>query len=256
MFDSTNSCSPTLCSLYWQHDTTDFFYRPQSSKMMTDIDGSVALHERRCRTNLKNAELSKRTFRIFLEKQILSHVGLEIRKNINEVQTPLTPVFDYNEGGLTSNDVQLVFQSSQTAVFGKKSPLKNYLNLPNLEAEAYPIDKTARITNVSVNHDTDSEVNVYEDFSQCKSKATCTVSASNQNTSDLEINKVTNTESSHILTHDNSTEWFQDNETASVNGSLLSETISDTSMYNINTRRSNINHKRCSWRRTLFCCVN
>lgn len=247
MFDSTSF--PTFCS--WQHDTTDFFYRPQSSKM-TDIDGSVALHKRRCRTNLKNAELSKRTFRIFLEKQILSHVGVEMQKNINEVQTPLTPAFDFNEGGFTLNYACLAFQSFQTAVSGEKSFIKSDLNLPNFEG--FSINKAVGVANANVNHDTEPEVNAYEN-SQCKSKATCITS--NQNTSDMKINKVTNVESNRrTLIHDNSPEWFQDNETASVHGSLLSDTISDTSMYNINTRRSNINHKRCNWRRILFCCVN
>lgn len=254
MLDFTSDCSPTFCSLYWQHDTTDFFYRPQSSNMMTDIDGSVALHKRRCRTNLKNAELSKRTFRIFLEKQILSHVGTEIRKNIDEVQTPLTPAFYCNEGDSTLNYARLAFQSFQATVSGEQSFIKTDLNLPNLETEAYPIEQAVKVANAIVNHDTDADVNAYP--SRCKSKAsTCIAPASNQNTSNLKINKVTNVESSHTSIQDNSPEWFQDNETASVHGSLLSETISDTSVYNINLRR-NINHKRCRWRRILFCCVN
>ncbi|EFN79023.1 hypothetical protein EAI_04285 [Harpegnathos saltator] len=222
---------------------------------MTDIDGSVALHKRRCRTNLKNAELSKRTFRIFLEKQILSHVKVEIRKNTDEVQTPSTPVFDYNEGDLTLNYARLAFQPFRTTMSGEKSFIKSDLNLPSLEAEACPIDKAVRVADATINHDTNSEANTYEDSPQCKSKASRTTLASNQNTSDLKINKVTNVESSHILIYDNSPEWFQDNETASVHGSLLSEATSDTNIYNINLRK-NVNHKRCRWKRILFCCVN
>lgn len=256
MLDSTSDCPPTFCSFYRQHDTTDFFYRPQSSKTMTDTDGSVALHKRRCRTNLKNAELSKRTFRIFLEKQILSHVRTEIQKNIDEVQTPLTPVFDCNEGDFALNYARLAFQSFQATVSGEKPFIKSDLNLPNLEAEVCSVDQAARAANAIVNHDTGAEVNAYEKFPHCKSKAPAYIApASNQNTSNPKINKVTNVESRRTFVHDNSTEWFQDNETASVHGSLLSETISDNSVYNLNLR-SNINHRRCRWRRILFCCVN
>lgn len=255
MLDSTNNCPPAFCSLHWQHDTTDFFYRPQSSKMMTDTDGSVALHKRRCRTNLKNAELSKRTFRIFLEKQILSHVGVEIRKNTDDAQTPLTPAaFDYNEGDLTLNYARLAFQPFGAIVSGEKSFIRSNLNLPNLENKTRPTDQAVEVANA--NQNTDLEVDTHEDSPQCKSKAsTHTPLASNQNTSNLKINKVTNVESSRTSVHVNSPEWFQDNEAASVHGSLLSESISDTNVYNINSR-GNISHKRCRWKRILFCCVN
>lgn len=253
MFDLSRNRSSSFCSLYRQHDTTDFFYRLQSSKMMTDTDGSVALHERRCRTNLKNAELSKHTFRIFLEKQILSHVEVEIQKNIHEVQTPLTPNFEYNENDFTLNYTRLTFLPFQAIISGKKS-IKNDLSLPKLETEMCSNDKVIQIVNTNVNHDTDCEIN--EDSFRSKSKASVYVApASNQNASNPKINKVTNVESKYALIYDKSPEWFQDNETASVHGSLLSETISDTSIYNTNIR-SNINHKRCRWRRILFCCVN
>lgn len=255
MFDLSNNHPSSFCSLHRQHDTTNFFYRLQSSSnTMTDLDDSVALHKRRCRTNLKNAELSKHIFRIFLEKQILSHVGIEIQKNIHEVQSPLTPNFDYTESNFNLSYARLAFLPFHTAVSQEKSSVKNNLSLPNLEADTCSSDRAVKIANTIVHHDTKSGINVYS--LQSKSKAsTYTALASNQNTSNPKINKVTNTESSRTMIHNNSPEWFQDNETASVHGSLLSEAISDTSVYNANIR-SNINPRRCRWKRILFCCVN
>lgn len=224
---------------------------------MTEVDDSVALHKRRCRTNLRNAELSKRTFRIFLEKQILSHVEVEIRKNIHEVQTPLTPNFDYNKSDFTLNHVRLLTLSPslQTTVSGKMS-IKNDLNLPNLEAEVYSSNRAIRISNTIIT--ADSEINVYEDSVQNKSKvctvATYTASTSKQNKSTNPKINTANKES-HTLMYNTSPEWFQDNEIVSVHGSLLSETISDISLHSTDLQR-NIHHKRCRWKRILFCCIN
>ncbi|XP_029157586.1 uncharacterized protein LOC114930010 [Nylanderia fulva] len=249
-----SSNHPSVHSLNEHHDTTNFFYRPQSSTA-TDIDDSVTLHKRRCRTNLRNAELSKRTFRIFLEKQILSHVEVEIRKNIHEAQTPLTPDFDYNKSDFTLNHARLLTLSPslQTTVSGKTS-IRNDLNLPNLEAEMYSSNRAIRISNAVIT--ADSEINVYEDSVQNKSKVcTYTASTSNQNKFiNLKINTTANKESHTFMYNTTSPEWFQDNEVVSVHGSLLSETISDSS-HSVDLQR-NTHHKRCRWRRILFCCIN
>lgn len=256
MFDFSNNHPPSFRLVYWQPDTTNFFYRPQSSNTMTDTDGTVALHKRRCRTNLKNAELSKHTFRVFLEKQILSHVGVEIQKNIHEIQSPLTPNFDCNESNFNLNYARLTLLPLQTAISGKKSSVKNGLSLPNLRADVCSTDRAVKITNMTVHQDTNSRINTYEDSLQSKLKASNSIAPiSNQNTQNPKINKINDTKSNCTMIYNNSPEWFQDNETASVHGSLLSETISDTSVYNANVR-SNINHKRCRWKRILFCCVN
>lgn len=223
--------------------------------MMTDVD-SVALHKKRCRTNLRNAELSKRTFRIFLEKQILSHVEIEIQKNMQEPQTPLTPNFNFDESDLTLSKIRLTLSPFQTTVLEKKLSIKNNLTLPNLEAKMCSSNRIIKTTNAIVNRDTDSEINVYENPVQDKSKiSTYTAPASNQNISNPKMNIAVDKQSNYALIYANSPEWFQDNETISVHGSLLSETISDISTCNSDLRR-NTNHKRCRWRRILFCCVN
>lgn len=253
IFDFSSNHPSLVHSLYKHHDTTNFFYRPQSSISMTDVDDSVALHKRRCRTNLRNAELSKRTFRIFLEKQILSHVELEIRKNIHEAQTPLTPNFDYNKCDFTLSHARLTLFPLQKTVSGKM-PIKNDLNLPNLETEVHSSNKIIRINNTIIT--ADAEINVYEDSVQNKSKVcTYTASMSDQNESlNPKMNKIANKES-HILIYNTSPEWFQDNEIVSVHGSLLSETISDISSHSTDLQR-NTHHKRCRWKRILFCCIN
>lgn len=219
---------------------------------MTDIDKSVDLHKRRCRTNLRNAELSKRTFRIFLEKQILSHVETEIQKNIHEAQTPLTPNFDYNKSDFILSHVRLTLSPLQTTVSGNMS-IKNNLNLPNLETKVHSSDRAIRISNTIIT--ANSEINVYEDSVQNKSKVcTYTASTSNQNESkNSEINRAN--KESHTLIYNTSPEWFQDNEIVSVHGSLLSETISDVSSCSIDLQR-NTHHKRCRWKRIVFCCIN
>lgn len=220
--------------------------------MSTDVD-SVALHKKRYRTNLRNAELSKRTFRIFLEKQILSHVEIEIQKNIQEPQTPLTPNFNFDKSDLTLGKLRLTLSSFQTTESEKKLSTKNNLILPNLEAKMCSSNRIIKTTNAVVNHD--SEINVYENPIQDKSKiSTYTAPASNQNTSNPKMNIAVDKQSNYALKYANSPEWFQDNETVSVHGSLLSETISDISAYNSDLR--NTNRKRCRWRRILFCCVN
>lgn len=219
---------------------------------MTDIDKSVDLHKRRCRTNLRNAELSKRTFRIFLEKQILSHVETEIQKNIHEAQTPLTPNFDYNKSDFILSHARLTLSPLQTTVSGNMS-IKNNLNLPNLETKVHSSDRAIRISNTIIT--ANSEINVYEDSVQNKSKVcTYTASTSNQNESkNSEINRAN--KESHTLIYNTSPEWFQDNEIVSVHGSLLSETISDVSSCSIDLQR-NTHHKRCRWKRIVFCCIN
>lgn len=254
-FDFSSNHPSLVHSLYEHHDTTNFFYRPQSSIPMTNVNDSVALHKRRCRTNLRNAELSKRTFRIFLEKQILSHVEVEIRKNIHEAQTPLTPDFDY-KSEFTLNHARLLTLSPslQTTVSGKMS-IKNDLNLPNLEAEVHSSNRAIRISNAIIT--ADSEINVYEDSVQNKSKVcTYTASTSNQNKfTNPKINTTANKESHTFMYNTTSPEWFQDNEVVSVHGSLLSETISDISSHSTDLQR-HTHHKRCRWRRILFCCIN
>ncbi|XP_072762271.1 uncharacterized protein [Anoplolepis gracilipes] len=252
-FDFINNQASLDRSSHKHHDTTNFFYRPQSSIPMTDIDDSVTLHKRRCRTNLRNAELSKRTFRIFLEKQILSHVEVEIQKNNHEAQTPLTSNFDYNKSDFTLSHARLTLSPLQTTISGKMS-IKNELNLPNLETEVHSSNKAIRISNTVIT--ADSEINVYEDSVQNKSKVcTYTASTSNQNDSTSpKINRIVNKES-HTLIYNTSPEWFQDNEIVSVHGSLLSETISDISSHSIDLQR-NIHHKQCRWKRILFCCIN
>lgn len=223
---------------------------------MINVNNSVALHKRRCRTNLRNAELSKRTFRIFLEKQILSHVEVEIRKNIHEAQTPLTPDFDYSKNDFTLNHARLLTLSPslQTTVSGKMF-IKNDLNLPNLEAEVHSSNRAIIISNAIIT--ANSEINVYEDSVQNKSKVcTYTASTSNQNMStNPKINITANKESHTFMYNTTSPEWFQDNEVVSVHGSLLSETMSDISSHSIDLQR-NTHHKRCRWRRILFCCIN
>lgn len=253
IFDFSSNHPSLVQSLYRHHDTTNFFYRTQSSIPMTDIDNSVDLHKRRCRTNLRNAELSKRTFRIFLEKQILSHVETEIQKNIHEAQTPLTPNFDYNKSDFTLSHARLALSPLQTTVSGNMF-IKYNLNLPNLETKVHSSDRAIRISNTIIT--ANSEINVYEDSVQNKSKVcTYTASTSNQNESkNSEINRVANKES-HTLIYNTSPEWFQDNEIVSVHGSLLSETISDISSCSIDLQR-NTHHKRCRWKRILFCCIN
>lgn len=220
---------------------------------MTDVDDSVALHKRRYRTNLRNAELSRRTFRIFLEKEILSHVEVEIRKNIHEAQTPLTPNFDYNKSDFTLSHARLTLFPLQTTVLGKMSS-KNDLNLPNLETEVHSSNRAIKISDTIIT--ADSEINVYVDSVQNKSKVcTYTASTSNQNKStNPEINRIANKES-HTLIYNTSPEWFQDNEIVSVHGSLLSETMSDISSHSTDLQR-NTHHKRCRWKRILFCCIN
>ncbi|XP_024886873.1 uncharacterized protein LOC112467070 [Temnothorax curvispinosus] len=223
--------------------------------MTTDVNDSVVLHKKRCRTNLRNAELSKRTFRIFLEKQILSHVEIEIQKNTQEPQTPLTPNFNFYESDFALSKIRLTLSPFQTTISEKKSSVKNNLTLPSLEAKLCNSSNSAiKITNAIVNRENDSEINVYENPIQDKSKvSTYTAPASNQNTSNLKIavDKPSNYSSIYV----NSPEWFQDNETVSVHGSLLSETISDISACNSDLRR-NTNRKRYRWKRILFCCVN
>lgn len=249
MFDFFSD-HPSFCSLYRHHDTTNFFYRPQSPQVMTDNDDSVALRQR-CRTNLRNAELSKHTFRIFLEKQILSHVEIEVRKNIPEAQTPLTPNFDSDEINFTLSRARLALVPLQT-VSRKESSNKDDLSLPNLETEICS-DRAMKTASTIMNYSADSEIN--KDSFQNKSKiSTCTASNFNQNASNLKINPV-NEKSNCPPICDDGPEWFQDNETVSVHGSLLSETISDISAYSTDLKR-NTNHKRCRWRRILFCCVN
>lgn len=222
---------------------------------MTDVNDSVALQKKRCRTNLRNAELSKRTFRIFLEKQILSHVEIEIQKNIQEPQTPLTPNFNFDESDLTLSKIRLTLSPFQTTISEKKSCLKNNLTLPSLEAKMCSSNKDIKITNAIVNRNNDSEVNVYENPIQNKSKVSAyTASAFNQNVSNP-LNTAVDKRSNYGSIYVNSPEWFQDNETVSVHGSLLSETISDISTCNSNLKR-NTNRKRYRWKRILFCCVN
>jgi len=256
IFDVSNSPF-SFSSLYRHHDTTNFFYRPYLSKM-TDVNvndndyDSVALHKKKYRTNLRNAELSKHTFRIFLEKQILSHVEIEIQKNIQESQTPLTPNFNFDENDFTSNKIRLR-SPFQTIVSEKKSFRKNNLTLPNLEAKMRSSNRAIKITNVIVNRNTDSKINVYENLVQNKSKISAL--PSDQNTSNSKMNIAIDKHSNYASIYANSPEWFQDNETVSVHGSLLSEAISDISTYDSDVRR-NTNHKRCRWKRILFCCVN
>ncbi|KAL6261271.1 hypothetical protein P5V15_008793 [Pogonomyrmex californicus] len=224
--------------------------------MMTDANDSIISYKRRYRINLRNAELSKHTFRIFLEKQILSHVQTEIQKNIQELQTPLTPNFDFDESNLILSKIQFTLSPFQTAISKEKLFIKNDLNLPNLEAKICPSDKAMKIINTIVNHDINSEIDIYEDSVRNESKvSTYTAPISNQNNHSHPKNKVIDKKHSYALIHDNSPDWFQDNEIISVHGSLLSETISDINMYNSNLKR-NTNRKRCRWRRILFCCVN
>lgn len=219
---------------------------------MTGIDDSVTLHKNKCRTNLRNAELSKHTFRIFLEKQILSHVKIEVQKNIQDPQTPLTSNFNFDD--LTSSKIRLTLSPFQTTVLDKELSIKNNLMLPNLEAKICSSNRATEITNAIVNRNTTSEINVYENPIQNKSKVSIhTAPASNQNITNPKMNIVVDKQSNCALMYANSPEWFQDNETVSVHGSLLSETISDISVFNSDLRR-NTNHKRCRWR--LFCCVN
>jgi len=216
--------------------------------VVTDIHDTITLNEKKYRTNLRNAELSKRTFRIFLEKQILSHMKIEIQKNIHEAQTPLTPIFDDNKSDSLLNPIGLMLPSSQV-IPEKKSSFKNDLTLSNLKTDM-PSGKATN-SHVIVNYDINSG-NVCGNLFRSKSKSTTyAISISNQNISHPKINKVFNKESNLTLIHDNGPEWFQNNETVSIHGSLLSETISDAS---IDMR--NINHKRCRWRRIFFCCVN
>lgn len=225
--------------------------------MTTDVNHSVALHKERCRTNLRNAELSKRTFRLFLEKQILSHVEVEIQKNIQEPQSPLTPNFHFDESDLTLSKMRLTLSPFQTIISETKSCIKNNLTLPNLEAKMCSSDRAVKITNTIVKSDGGSNINVYENPFQNKSKvSTYTAPVSNQNTSNSKMNTAIDKQSNYALMYDNSPEWFQDNETVSVHGSLLSETISDISVYSNSDLRRNTNRKRCRWRRILFCCVN
>lgn len=247
---------PSFSSLCRHHDTTNFFYRPHSSKMITDVNDSLVLHKKSYRTNLRNAELSKRTFRIFLEKQILSHVEIEIQKNIQEPQTPLTPNFNFDENDLTLSKIRLTLSPFQTIVSEKKSLIKNNLTLPNFEAKMCSSNRAVKMTNAIVNRNIDSEINVYENPVRNKSKiSTCTALVSNQNTSSPKMNITVDKQSNRVLMYADSPEWFQNNETVSVHGSLLSETISDISTYNSDLRR-NTNHKRCRWKRIVFCCVN
>lgn len=222
--------------------------------MMTDVNDSVALHKKRCRTNLRNAELSKHTFRIFLEKQILSHVEIEIQKNIQEPQTPSTSNFNFDENNFALSKIRLTLSPFQTTISEKKSSIKNNLNLPNLEAKMCSGNKAIN-TNAIINHDNDSKINVYENPIQNKSKvSTYTAPVSNQNTSNPKMSTIVDKQS-YASIYANSPEWFQDNETVSVHGSLLSETISDISAYNSDLRKS-ANRKRYRWKRILFCCVN
>lgn len=255
---SVNNRPLSFCSLYRQHDTTDFFYRPQSkSKAVTDTHGTVALHERRRRTNLRNAELSKRTFRIFLERQILSHMEIEIQKNAHEAQSPLTPSPRDNESNFSHwGHIRLALHPSQTiASENGSAALKNDFSLPDLRTEVLPNNNRSRsLLNYAVVHyDTDSETNVCANLFRSGSKTTTyAISVSNENAS---YSKLFNKESNRTSMYDNGPEWFQDNETVSVHGSLLSETISDASTYS-NLDLRNINRRRCGWRRILFCCVN
>jgi len=227
---------------------------------MTDVNvnnnDSVALHKKKYRTNLKNAELSKHTFRIFLEKQILSHVEIEIQKNIQEPQTSLTPNFNFNENNFTLNKIRLKFSPFQTIISEKKLFIKNNLTLPNLEAKMRSSNRAIKITNAIVNRNTDSKINVYKNLVQNKSKiSTYTAPPSDQNTLNFKMSIAIDKHSNYTPIYANSPEWFQDNETVSVHGSLLSEPISDISTYDSDERR-NTNHKRCRWKRILFCCVN
>lgn len=239
--------------LYWHHDTTSFFYR-HSSKIMADVNESVALHKRRCRTNLKNTELSKHTFRIFLEKQILWHVEIESRNNVHYPQTPLTPIFDYNESNFALNHEHLKLLPFQAIKSGQLS--KTNWN-SNLEPEKYSSSNRAiKKKNAIFSHDTNSKINVHESIFQNKSKqSTHIATVSNQNISNSKIN-IVNKDSNYMLIYDNSPEWFQNNEIVSVHGSLVSDSISDiSSTYGTDFRRS-INHTRRRWKRIFFCCVN
>lgn len=222
--------------------------------MMADVNESVALHKRRCRTNLKNTELSKHTFRIFLEKQILSHVEIESRNNVHELQTPLTPNFDYNESNFALNYEHLKLLSFQTIKSEKLSAKNNWNS--NLEAEKYSSNRAIKTNNAIFSRDTNSKINVHESTFQNKSKkSTHVATVSNQNISNSKINKIVNKKSNYMLTYNNSPEWFQDNETVSVHGSLVSNTISDISS-TYGTDFKSINHTRRRWKRVFFCCVN
>lgn len=222
---------------------------------MTDVNDSVALHKKRYRTNLRNAELSKRTFRIFLEKQILSHVEIEIQKNTQEPQTPLTPNFNFDENDLALSKVRLMLSPFHTTVSEEKSSIKNNLTLPNLEAKMFSSKGAIKITNAIVNRDNDSKINVFENPIQNKSNVFTYTALSNQNTADLKMDTAVIKQSNYAsCIHANSPEWFQDNETVSVHGSLLSETISDISA--CSNLKKNTNRKRYRWKRILFCCVN
>lgn len=254
IFDFSNNHPSSFCSLYQHHDTTNFFYRPYSSKIMTDVNDSVAVHKKRYRTNLRNSELSKHTFRIFLEKQILSHVEIEIQKNTEEPQTPLTPNFNFDESNLASSKIRLTLSPFQTAISEEKSSIKNNLILPNLEAKMCSSNGAIKITNAIVNHN-DSKINVFDNPIQNKSKVfTYTAPASNQNTAHPKMDPAVIKQSNYASIYANSPEWFEDNETVSVHGSLLSETISDISANS--DLKKNTNRKRYRWKRILFCCVN
>ncbi|KAL0112553.1 hypothetical protein PUN28_012104 [Cardiocondyla obscurior] len=218
--------------------------------MMTDNNDPVVLHKNRCRTNLRNAELSKRTFRIFLEKQILSHVETEIQKNTQDPQTPLTSNFNFNESDLASSEIRLTLSSFQT-VPEEKSSIKNNLTLPNLDTKIYSSNNALKITDALVSHDTDSEINIYENPIQDKSKPYI-APGFNQNTSTPKMSTTVNKQSNYGSIYATSPEWFQDNETVSVHGSLLSETMSDISAYNSDLKSTN--RKPYRWRRLLFCC--
>lgn len=258
IFDFSNNRPSLSSSLCRHHDTTNFFYRPYSSKIITDVNDSIALHKKRCRTNLRNAELSKRTFRIFLEKQILSHVEIEIQKNTQEPQTPLTPNFNFDESDLALSKIRLTLSPFQTTVSEKKSfqSIKNNLTLPNLEAKMCSSNGNIKITNAIVNRNNDSESNVFENSIHNKSKVfTYTAPASNQNTANPKIDTVVVKQSNYTSIYANSPEWFQDNETISVRGSLLSETMSDISACSSDLK-NNTNRKRYHWKRIFFCCVN
>lgn len=222
---------------------------------MTDVNDSVAVHKKRYRTNLRNAELSKHTFRIFLEKQILSHVETEIQKNTQEPQTPLTSNFNFDESDPTLSKIRLTLSPFQTAISEEKSSIKNNLILPNLEAKMCSSNGAIKITNAIVNRDNDSKINVFENPIQSKSKVfTYTAPASNPNIANPKMNPAVIKQSNYASIYANSPEWFEDNETVSVHGSLLSETISDISA--CSDLKKNTNRKRYRWKRILFCCVN
>lgn len=246
----------SICYPLDLHDTTAFFYRPQSSNVIQNVDDFIALYKRKYRTNLKNTELSKRTFRIFLEKQILSHV--EVFQNISEAQTPITPNSSYDKSNFLLEHAQLTLTPLHTKISQTSLSTRNNLTLSNLKTVTCSDKNAVNVHDTTINCATNSEVGVYENVFQHKSDVSIyNRHGHNQNTHNIKSNTIINNDLSHTLIRDNSPEWFRNNETVSVHGSILSESISDMNIYNTNSRNNtNANHKKCHWRRILFCCVN